>query len=191
MAAIGRLEVKLQGETPAAPDLWDQTDRTRGQEKFRPKDENHLSDWIKRGLEDELKGLGIVVAREVEIRRGEGVGTGEATDIHVTAMVPGLTEGNFDRVRVIIEAKGCWHTKLNTAMQTQLVARYLKDNQCQYGIYLVGWYVCPQWDDSDYRKGRVPRWSLEEARGNFQKQAEHLSKGGLSIQSVVVNATLR
>ena len=68
MAAISRLEVKLQGETPAAPGLWDQTDRTRGHEKFRPKDENHLSDWIKRHLEGEIKGLYIVVARDVEIR---------------------------------------------------------------------------------------------------------------------------
>jgi len=191
MATISRLEVKLQGETPAAPDLWDQTDRTRGQEKFCPKDENHLSDWIKRNLETEREGLGIVVAREVEIRRGEGSGTGEATDIHVTALVPGLTEGSSDQVRVIIEAKGCWHRELKNAMQTQLVARYLKDNQCQHGIYLVGWYVCPQWADSDYRKGDVPKWSLEEARGNLQKQAEDLSKGGLSIRSVVVNAALR
>ena len=191
VAAIGKLDVKLQGETSAASDLWDQTGRTRGQEKFCPKDENHLSDWIKRHLEDELEGLGIAVAREPEIRRGEGVGKGEEIDIHVTATVPGLTEGSFEQVRVIIEAKGCWHKELKTAMQTQLVGRYLKDNPCQHGIYLVGWYVCPQWDDSDYRRGDVPKWSLEEARGNFQKQAEGLSKDGLSIRSVVINAALR
>lgn len=189
--ALGALEQKLQGETYAAPDLWDQTDRTRGQEKFRPKDEGHLSDWVKRNLETELQTRGVVMAREPEIRRGEGSGRGELTDIHVTALVPGLTEGSFDQARVIIEVKGCWHGELKTAMKTQLVDRYLKDNQCQHGIYLVGWYICDQWDNADYRKTDTPKWSLEEARVFFQRQAEDLSKGGLSIQSVVVNTALR
>lgn len=191
ISAIRSLEVMLQDETPAAPDLWDQTDRTRGQETFRPKDENRLSDWIKRHLEDVCRAVGIVVAREVQIRRGEGEGKGEATDIHVTALVPGLTEGSFEQVRVIIETKGCWHKELKTAMKTQLADRYLKDNQCQHGIYLVGWYVCPQWEDADYRKADVPNWSLEKLRVQLKKQAEELSKGGLSIQSAVVNAALR
>jgi hypothetical protein len=56
---------------------------------------------------------------------------------------------------------------------------------------VVGWYVCPQWDDEEYRKRDVPKWSVEEARDHFQKQAESLSKGGISIQAVVVNAALR
>ena len=98
---------------------------------------------------------------------------------------------SYETVRVIIEAKGCWNSKLRAAMQTQLVDRYLKDNQCRHGIYLVGWYVCPQWDNADYRKADVPKWSLKEARANFQRQAKDLSKGGLSIRSVVVNAALR
>jgi hypothetical protein len=189
--ALGALEQRLQGETYAAPDLWDQTDRTRGQEKFRPKDEGHLSDWVKRNLETELKTRGVVMSREPEIRRGEGSGTGESTDIHVTALVPGLTEGSFDQARVIIEVKGCWHRELKTAMKTQLVDRYLKDNQCQHGIYLVGWYVCPQWDDDDHRSRDTPEWPLEEARNFFEKQAAGLSGARLTIRSFVMNAALR
>lgn len=135
--SLTTLEKQLQGETPQAFALWDQTDRTRGQEKFRPKDENHLSDWIKGNLGTQIQSRGVVVAREVEIRRGEGSGIGERTDIHVTAVVPGLDAVSTEIIRVIIETKGCWNPELKTAMHMQLVDRYLKDNQCRHGIYLV------------------------------------------------------
>ncbi|GAG04600.1 unnamed protein product, partial [marine sediment metagenome] len=44
------LEAKLQGETPAAIDLWNKT----GSNEYTPKDENNLSDYIKRHLDDDL-----------------------------------------------------------------------------------------------------------------------------------------
>ena len=176
------LQQILQGETPAAPDLWD---------ALRPKDENHFSDWIKRYLELQLRGRGIVAAREVEIRRGEGSGIGEETDIHVTAIIPGLSEGNYEHVHVIIEVKGCWHQELKSAMKNQLVDRYLKDNDCNHGIYLVGWYVCEQWEKEDSRNAKTPKWSLEEARQFFEKQARTLSASGYCIRSVVLNTALR
>lgn len=181
------LEVALQGETPAAPDLWDE--RSKG--VFRPKDENHLSDWVKRHLDSELKKRAVVIAREVEIRRGEGAGVGESTDIHVTASVPACGDGVWEQVRVIIETKGCWHSELKTAMKTQLTKRYLKDNSCQHGIYLVGWYVCEQWDADDGRRARTPRWSLEDARNFFNKQAGELSATGPTLRAIVLNAALR
>ncbi|MBW2045469.1 MAG: hypothetical protein JRI96_11380 [Deltaproteobacteria bacterium] len=188
---LSGLEQILQGETPAAPDLWDQIDRKRGQEKFRPKDENHFSDWVKRNLDAKLRGHGIIAAREVQIRQGEGSGIGEKTDIHVTAVVPGLTEDNWEQVRVIIEAKGCWNRDLTKAMQTQLVNRYLRDNQCKHGIYLVGWYDCEQWEVGDRRKSDTPRWSIQKARQFFTQQASDLSSGDLRIRAVVINAALR
>ncbi len=179
--ALQGLQGVLQGETFAAHDLWDE----RTKKRFRPKDENHLSDWIKRNLESEFKKRGIVVAREVEIRRGE------KTDIHVTAVIPGIAEDTFDQVRVIIETKGCWHPELETAMEAQLVNRYLKDAACQHGIYLVGWYDCDQWDTEDSRRKKCARWSLEGAKALLEAQAHGLSSAGVSIQVVVLNAALR
>lgn len=176
------LEQKLQGETPAAPDIWN---------RFKPKDENHLSDYVKRHLDDDLKKSGVVAAREVEIRRGEGSGSGERTDIHVTAMVPSVTEGELEQVRVIIEAKGCWHRELKTAMETQLVGRYLKGNDCRNGIYLIGHYNCDQWDKEDYRCKDAPKWSIHKARDYFDQQAEELSMGGLQVRAAVLNTALR
>jgi hypothetical protein len=174
------VEKELQGKY-AAPDLWNQLDKDR----WRPKDENHLSDWVTRYLEPKLEDRGIVVAREVQIRRGEH------TDIHVTAIIPGVGEDTLEQVRVIVEAKGCWHQDLRNAMQTQLVERYLKDNECQHGIYLVGWYDCAKWDDADGRKKRMPKWSREEAAQFFERQAQELSTADLRIRAVVLNTALR
>ena len=52
----------------------------------------------------------------------------------------------YEAISVIIEIKGCWNETLGSAMQTQLAERYLRDNQCQYGLYVVGWFNCNQWD---------------------------------------------
>jgi hypothetical protein len=112
-----------------------------------PKEEERLSDYISRYLQAALISKGIILHREVEIRRGE------ETDIYVDAVVPNSAGGVSDRVSVIIEVKGCWNKKdLDTAMATQLVGRYLKDNRCQYGLYLIGWFNCDKWDESDTRK---------------------------------------
>jgi hypothetical protein len=35
----------------------------------------------------------------------------------------------------------------------------------EHGLYLVGWFVCPQWDDTDGRKKNTPKWNLHDAQG--------------------------
>ena len=76
-------------------------------------------------------------------------------------------------------------------MKTQLVQRYLKDNQCQHGIYLVGWYVCEQWDGEDHRRVATPKWTQREAAEHFDQQANELSALGPSVRAVVLNTALR
>ena len=166
-----------------APDLWDTS-------VSRPKDENHFSDYVKRHLESDLKGRGIVALREVEIRRGEGDGKGERTDIHVTGIVHGLESGKFDQVRVIIEVKGSWHAEVDTAMQTQLVDRYLKDNECQHGIYLVGFFHCPQWDKNDGRYKSSRKELVEQYISRFESQASAINTPP-TIQPFVLDCSLR
>jgi hypothetical protein len=185
--SLEHLQVSLQGESPAAVDLWDEVTP----KKYRPKDENHLSDYVKRHLDADLRRRGIVALREVEIRRSQGNAPGEKTDIHVTGVVEGVVPGTLDRVRVIVEVKGCWHEELKTAMESQLVGRYLKDNDCRHGLYLVGWYACPQWDNDDWRRGGTPRWTIDQAREFFQQQAAGLSKEGLVVKAFVLDAALR
>lgn len=185
--SLKRLEAELQGETPAAQFLWDRVKANT----WRPKDENSLSDYVKIFLDKDLKQRGIIVNREVEIRRGHGPGQGERTDIHVDAVAHGPDNGMSDSVTGIIEAKGCWNQALNHAMKTQLVDRYLQDNPCEHDLYLVGWFDSSQWDDSDYRKSQAPRLSISEAQRRFDVQAEDLSQQGVHIKAVVLNAALR
>jgi hypothetical protein len=182
--------MKLQDETPAAIDLWNEC-KVNNKTIYRPKDENRLSDYVKRYLDEDLRQRGIIFNREVEIRRGAGPGTGERTDIHVDAVLRSLNGDVYDRVSAIIEVKGCWHPELYHAMKTQLVDRYLKDNRCQHGLYLIGWFDCVQWDSNDPRKSQVPQLSRAEAKAKFEAQAEELSRQGVRIRAFILNAALR
>lgn len=186
--SLRRLDVKLQGETPAAIDLWNGPDPSK---RYRPKDEEAFSNYLKRHLMDDLSGRGIVVNREVEIRRSEGGRRGERTDLHVNAVRAGAGKNSTNVVTVIVEVKGCWHRELSTAMETQLVARYLRDNTCVDGLYLVGWFNCPQWDRNDPRRADAPKCTIDELREELQAQAASLSAGEVYVDAIVLNCALR
>lgn len=220
LESLQNLQVTLQGETPAVIDLWNEIKwgqirsladslvkylkRQFGLDKFAkidvwkevnwrkitdsaylPKDENRFSDYVVRYLKNNLKERGVIVNREVEIRRGE------RTDIQVDAVRKKPNGDVYDSITVIIEVKGCWNDELNSAMEIQLVNRYLKDNTCQHGVYLVGWFNCEQWDNSDSRKSKAPKISIDEAREKFEKQAEQLSQLGIKVKAFVLNTALR
>jgi hypothetical protein len=180
--SLKRLEEELQGETPAARDIWDQ-DRV-DKKRYRPIDENDFSDYIKRHFDKDLKKRGVISNREVEIHRWE------RTDIHVDA-VRGSNGKIYDSVSVIIEVKGCWHKERTTAMKTQLVDRYLKNNHCQHGLYLVGWFNCDQWDVEDYRRKKCPKYSIGKEQEKRDAQAADLSQQGKRIKAFVMNTALR
>jgi hypothetical protein len=182
--SLKRLEDKLQGETLAAQFLWDEAEDNT----YKPKGENSLSDFVKLHFE-ELKTKGIIVNREVEIRPRLSNKTGQETDIKVETIIKNNFGEVIDNISVIIETKGCWHQDLDEAMQTQLVGRYLKNNQCCYGLYLVGYYNCEQWSKKDYRKQRSPKISLQEMRRQFDTQASNLSQGGIEIRAFVLNVS--
>lgn len=189
--SLGRLETKLQDETPAAIFLWDQIRPG----VYRPKDENTFSEYVKLHLGEDLKQRGIIANREVEIRRRQGpkgvAAPGERTDIQVNAVVRKPNGQVYDSVTVIIEVKGCWNHELDDAMESQLLNRYLKDNSCQHGLYLVGWFNCEQWDSSDTRKKKAIKLSLEKARERFEAQATELSQESVKVRAVVLNTALR
>ncbi len=138
-----------------------------------------------------FKERGIIVNREVEIRRGTGSSKGERTDIHIDAVIRTPSGKIFDSISAIIEVKGCWHKELYSAMQTQLVNRYLKDNRCRYGLYLVGWFNCDQWDKKDDRKKQAPLILKSELQEKLENQAKDLSQNGLTIRTFVMDTALR
>ncbi|WP_432973606.1 hypothetical protein [Dactylosporangium sp. CA-233914] len=116
LEALETIDGWLTGETPQAFALWNVT-KIPGD----PKDENRISDWYCHGLRLLLKFSGIIINREVEVRRKPGAGIGERHDIRVDA-----TDSAGNTICVVIEVKGCWNDSTMTALTKQLVGQYLK-----------------------------------------------------------------
>jgi predicted NACHT family NTPase len=184
--SLQRLQQKLHGETPAAIDLWNEVNTG----VYQPRDENRLSDYVKRHFDEDLKARGIVANREVQIRRGDGSFKGQETDIHIDAITRNASGDIADQITAIVETKGCWNPDLEHAMETQLKNRYLKDHHSPFGLYLVGWFNCAQWNDTDPRKRRSPKISLDEARDKFNEQAASLSTNDTKVTAFVLDASL-
>jgi hypothetical protein len=181
--SLKRWERKLQGTPPAAFRVWDGN---------RPKAEEKISDDVVIHLTEDLHQRGVVANREVTIRKGEKPGgIGERTDIVVNAVRRDPISGSLDMVGAIIETKGCWNRDLQTAMKDQLVDRYLRDNKCQHGLYLVGWFVCPQWDCGDARRRHVPNLTIDRTKAFFDEQARSYSTSPITIRAFVANCALR
>jgi hypothetical protein len=95
-----------------------------------------------------------------------------------------------DKIATVIEVKGCWHPRLHQAMKDQLVDQYLKHSGALHGLYLVGWFACDKWDDSDPRKNQQLGRNVEETKKRLKDQAEQLSESGVTIRSHVLDAGL-
>lgn len=78
-------------------------------------------------------------------------------------------------------------------MGTQLVDRYLADNACRHGLYVVGWFVCENWDSDDCRRRQVPWTTPEQARAELEAQADELTKALADgkVRSYLLDCSLR
>lgn len=180
--SLERFQSLLQGETPEAQFLWDNVSKSDA----KPKDENAFADFIKIYLEKDLKQRGIVLNREVRIHRGQ------RTDIHVNAIIPATSGQLHDSITAIIECKGCWNPELNVAMHDQLIGKYLKDNHCQHGLYLVGWFICSNWSKGDSRKKKAETLcpTLDDTRQRLAASATDLSTDTTRIKAIVLDNSL-
>jgi hypothetical protein len=179
VAQLRHMEKQLHDESLSVEFLWDE----RGKQRFVPKLEQKLSDWIRLYLDQNVRERGIIALREVEIRR-------KRADIFVAAVKKGAFSGRYDRLTVVIEAKGCWHSELKEAMEKQLFDRYLKNNEYAGGIYVVGWYYCEKWDKTDSKFKKAQRNSVQNPQQYFDDQAKFLSKKGPYIKALVINTAL-
>jgi hypothetical protein len=184
MESLERIQARMIGETPQAYLLWNEKDGV-----CWPRDENALSDYLKAELEKDLDQRGVLVGREVEIRRTAHSSQGQRIDLRVSVSI--IDEGGAPNgtASVIIEVKGCWNAELDDAMETQLVNRYLLENQCQHGIYLVGWFGSAKWDGTDNRKARAERRTLVDTRTLLNAEAIRLTDGTRVIKSMVMDLT--
>lgn len=140
----------------------------------KPKGEVQIADWIATRLKEGLKGRGIVVNREVEVRVNPAGGLGDQTDIHVDALAGRKVEGSA-HVCVVIETKGCWDRNLKTAMRDQLVAKYLTPSR-RHGIYMPLHARATDWaDQSDWRRAVCAKVDVAALERELQTQARELS----------------
>jgi len=173
---LHNMEEELHGDPLMVQYLWYE----REKDTYRPKLETEFSDWIKKYLDQNVTGRGIIAQREVKIRQ-------DRADVFVTATKRDRLRGRSDHFTIVIEVKPCWRPDLKKAMETQLFERYLKNNKYEGGIYVVGWYYCDKWDKTDdkFRKARPNQ--MEDPRTFFDKQAATLSAHGVLVRSLVIN----
>lgn len=187
LESLARLQDQLQGENPAAENLWNYQGSGTRRRAFRPKDEEDLSGYIARWIRDDVNARGLVVNREVQPRRGQ------KTDIHVTARPRQPQAGSPERlITVVVEVKGCWNPEWRTGLRTQLVDRYLLPNGLSAGIFVVGMYACEAWTRSDPRRRRVPRLDMSAMRDLLLAEARALEteRPHLRLSATVLDVRL-
>jgi hypothetical protein len=156
-----------------------------------PKDENDISDTLKRFLHDDLRGRGIVFNREVEVHYSRNLlGSGERTDLHVDTFRRGPSGEPSDLISVVVELKGCWNRNVFTSMETQLVDRYLRRGGLSHGLYVVGCFDSPVWTSKD-SKHRHRCGGLTSLRDRLAAQAASLSQQDIHVTSYVFDAALK
>lgn len=182
--SLGRMEEELQGELPAAANLWDERDGGA-----RPKNEEHLSDEIARHLRRDLMGRRLVIGREVQISRpSRGAQSGKRTDIYIEAGDP--SSPATTPLTLVVEVKGSWNPSVLEGIGDQLVGQYLARNpRCRHGLYVVGWYLCSRWIQEE-GKARTRRLGSESAlRSRLRDQARASMDSTRRIEAVVLDCS--
>lgn len=181
--ALEAFHTELHGDLPLVSSLWDQTGT--GRTTFKPKNEAKLSDEIARWLRRALAESGVVVNREVQVRRLRESAQNQSADIVVQATTAGPSPRT---ATVVIEVKCGWNRETLTAMPTQLAERYLARQPDAAGMYVVGWYLCPAWDPDDRRRRAAHRslGTIESLPAELNTQARAL-QGRHLIRSHVLD----
>ena len=184
--SLERLQQRLKGKGALARALWDEGEKTK------PKEENFLSDFIVDHLRSDLGEADVIADREVEIRPRQGATAGQRTDIWVRVFTtPQSTGGRCRIAGLTIEVKGCWNSDLHTAMEAQLLDRYLTTTEEKVGLYLVGWYVCPIWSEPKLAglQSTTSGATIGALRSSLEAQALSLAVRA-HIAALVLDATL-
>jgi len=183
MTSLEGYRTYLQGDTPAVGDLWNTVD------PIRPRDEEYLSDHLKRYLDLGLT-TDVVINREVQIRRKlfKDGASGSRTDIWIQA-----TDKNGSVLTLCIEVKCNWNGSAKTALKDQLIGKYMSGGTATAGIFLLGWFECGSWDNSDNRLGAsTTTWpDADAALADLQDQADQEQKSGNDVRAIVLDCALR
>lgn len=180
--ALNDYQTYLQGDTPAVRDLWD-----TGSE-IQPRDEEYLSDHLKRYLDLRLT-TGVITNREVQIRRKhiDGGESGRRIDLWIQAI--GSDKGI---ITLCIEVKCNWNSSAKTALKEQLIEKYMSGGTASAGILLLAWFACDKWSASDQRKRKSTSvWpNVESATQDLIVQVSQEKISGIVCNTMVLICSL-
>lgn len=182
LSMLTEYELLLQGDTPGVVDLWNT------QIPIRPKSEEDLSNHLSRFLKLAM-GSGIVINREVQIRHKlfKGGKPGSRTDLWVQAI-----DKAQQVLTICIEVKCNWNSTAKSALQDQLVDKYMSGGTADAGVLVLGWYSCPKWDMTDNRQSlSTATWiDANSARSDIENQSIQIRKTGYNVTASVINCSM-
>ena len=181
--ALERIQARLTGATPESHYLWDS-------HTGRPKSEDEISDYIANELDQELTARGVIVNREVQLRRNRPSGIGERSDLLIDAAPVGKTVSG--RLSLPVEVKGAWNDEVLTAMREQLHDRYMHDAAATHGVYIVAWPDLKSWSDtSDQRRRMFASLDRPSIEAELASQVTDLAEHGAHVTVVHVDVAYR
>ena len=174
----------LQGDTPAVGEIW------HTQSLIKPKDEEAFSDHIA-GVLRLMSPNNCLINREVQIRRklySDGT-PGSRTDLWIQTINP----DNGESLTLCIEVKCSWNESSPSAIEEQLLKKYLSGGTATCGLLLLGWYSCEKWNTKDQRRSASRRYwpEIAGARKTLEKQATRFSTTNIPIKAHVIDCSLR
>lgn len=180
---IGDYQQFLSGDNPAIGDLWHTHD------SIRPKDEESLSDHLARFLE--LRSPSdLLINREVQIRRKQfkDGDAGSRTDLWIHVIHPTTKQ----IITLCIEVKCSWNDSSKTAIEEQLLKKYLTGGTATAGILLLGWYSCSNWDAADNRRTKSSKnWpDKSTTEQELDNQASQFSTPSIPIAARIVDCSI-
>lgn len=188
LESLDRLQQRLQGSPARAHDLWYPVDQKKGYRIVngnKLREENSVTDYVQGFLDDDLHRHLFATHREVQLRAGAGTQKGQELDLYVEAVANQTTASSplATKLLVFIEAKHQDNPEVKTALDQQLVNRYLRNHSATTGLFLVYWYR-PGPD----QKGKVNR--LADLRQLLDQQAQQASANGRLVKSYVLDIRL-
>ncbi|MFF3326419.1 hypothetical protein [Streptomyces sp. NPDC002889] len=186
LEALGRFQYALHRPNGLSIALWNRSEASAARAEWWPCWEEDLSDILAVFLVQDIGGHRVVVNREVQLDR-PGL-AGRRTDIQIE--VPAPPDSGHDPVKLVIECKGCWNNSLSTALEHQLVDRYLHTPRTA-GILLTGYFDCDRWTDTRRRSCPATHHTLVSVDRHQQQQAQiQRDFKGVPVAAFTLDCTL-
>lgn len=160
-------------ETPRVDDLWDYS----GQE-ITHRDEGYFSDHLKSFLSQCLKAKNIAINREVLLNTGIDRKPGSRTDIWINA----FSHMHNEKLCLCIEVKGSWNRECHTAMDEQLIQKYMGSGGAAAGIFLIGWF-----QSKSHHVPNVFKDNITMAEDELKRQEKSAASKGFLVKSIIID----